>query len=155
MKLTVVMDGTLPKEKVECMMGIKVAYASREAEEACTNLCNVGMCDAVLSKDTDCLAMNCKELILGVDKDVVTYVSTEDVKLSLGISSKQLLELCILCGNDFNGVEGVFYPVPFEGLKMLKHKYGDLKVDECVRMYGRDGTTKLRWRNLPHACTTR
>lgn len=191
-KVTIVMDGPLPQEKLDCfrlngmlkstgtegktkkrprglfrnltddqifncraifvdaalLLGIKVTYAVGEAEEMCTKLCNMGLGDAVLSKDTDCVAMNCKELILSIERGVVNYTSAEMIRTSLKINSKQLTEMCTLCGNDYNYDDSFKYPKPQEALDLIRSYKcianipsqsipadDQLKVQVCKRIY--------------------
>ncbi len=45
------------------LMGFQVYYAKGEAERACAALCIADYVDAVLSNDSDHIAMGCSELI--------------------------------------------------------------------------------------------
>ena len=130
------------------MMGLKVMYASGEAEAACTAACNQGYGDAVLSKDSDCVAMGCREIILTVDYPHITYVTLTNILNKLKISKEQLMEMCILCGNDYNyrGDQNITPNYAYQLIKsyhwiknipshMIDCKH--MRVEECRRIYNK------------------
>ena len=96
-------DFTLLKEMLLLM---KVPYhdAVTESEKFCSKLCIDRLVDGVLSDDTDVIAY-CSPIALSkINVYTGTCVSVSNEKLldSLSIDCKQLLDLCIMCGTDYN-----------------------------------------------------
>lgn len=85
---------------------LKVPYhdATTESEKFCSKLCIDGLVDGVLSDDTDVIAY-CSPIALSklnVYTGTCVCVSNEKLLDSLSLDSKQLLDLCIMCGTDYN-----------------------------------------------------
>ena len=86
---------------------MKVSYydAPLEAETMCADLCKRGIVAAAMSDDTDVLAYGSPVFLTKVDiyRGTATKILYKDMleKLKLG-SSSQFLDLCIMCGTDYN-----------------------------------------------------
>lgn len=86
------------------IMGVPYYTAPWEAEKMCSKLCIDGLVDAVLSEDTDVLAYGACNFLTKIDinEDTCVCLKYENVLESLGLSSSQFLDLCIMCGTDYN-----------------------------------------------------
>ena len=75
-----------------------------EAEKMCAKLCTDGLVDAVMSEDTDVIAYGAPVFLTKIDTSQDTVVAINNLKVlkSLGVSYPQLLDLCIMCGTDYN-----------------------------------------------------
>ncbi len=75
-----------------------------EAEKMCAKLCIDGLVDAVMSEDTDVIAYGTPVFLTKIDTslDTAVVIDNEKVKEILAISYPQLLDLCIMCGTDYN-----------------------------------------------------
>ncbi|KAG7397460.1 hypothetical protein PHYBOEH_000739 [Phytophthora boehmeriae] len=117
-KTLLLTNGRFPfaREKLRGVLkkhGISIKTAEREADEELGNLVRSGAAYAVLAEDSDFLCMSgvkyipFKKLSLQKDKDSgqlrlsARVFSSEMVAESLGLEVKQLVDLAILCGNDF------------------------------------------------------
>lgn len=96
-------DFELTKELLKIL---KVPYydAPMEAECAASDLCKRGMVDAVLSEDTDCLTYGAPTLISKFKPLNGQYIEISyDLLLEkLELNSNEFIDLCIMCGCDYN-----------------------------------------------------
>ena len=86
------------------ILNVPYYTAPGEAEKFCAQLCIAGMVDAVLSEDTDVLAYSSPIFLSNINthNDTCTIVSHEDILLHLELTKDQFLDLCIMCGTDYN-----------------------------------------------------
>ena len=86
------------------ILNVPCMLAPMEAEAFCSDLCIIGKVDAVLSEDTDVLAHSSPIFLFKLDISTETCCVIEhDFMLSeLGFSPEQFLDMCILCGTDYN-----------------------------------------------------
>lgn len=94
-------------EKIKKLFRImKVPYleAPMEAETLCAHLCKEGSVSAVLTHDTDVLAYGCpvyiKELNMYSGKCIKTSIQV--VLEKMGMTYESFVDLCIMCGTDYN-----------------------------------------------------
>ena len=78
--------------------------APLEAEVACADLCKRGIVDSVLTEDTDVLACGADIFLSSIcaQNDTCIRIKYSEVLSSLKLTEKQFLDLCIMCGCDFN-----------------------------------------------------
>lgn len=85
---------------------MKVSYfdAPLEAETMCADLCKRGIVSAAMSDDTDVLAYGSPVFLSKMDiyRGTVTKVVYNDMLTKLKLTQKQFLDLCIMCGTDYN-----------------------------------------------------
>jgi 5'-3' exonuclease len=90
----------------ELFDAMNVAYydAPLEAETMCADLCKRGLVCGAMSDDTDVLAYGSHVFLTKVDTYKGTAVKIEyaDILTSLNLTSAQFLDLCIMCGTDYN-----------------------------------------------------
>lgn len=86
------------------ILNIPYYDAPMEAETCCSDLCKRGIVDAVLSEDTDVLVY-CTPIFLSkinTTTDTCIQIKYSDILENLGIDQNQFLDLCIMCGCDYN-----------------------------------------------------
>ncbi len=86
------------------ILSIPYFTAPTEAETMCADLCKRGLVHAVLSEDTDVLAYGANILLTEIDPFKHTCVKIEhDILLkSIDLNYESFLDLCIMCGTDYN-----------------------------------------------------
>lgn len=78
--------------------------AQGEAEALCAHLVKQGIVKAALTKDTDILAHGCPIMLnkVNYDEGCFSVVCLENILSSLELTYDQFVDLCIVCGTDFN-----------------------------------------------------
>jgi flap endonuclease-1 len=96
-------DFDLAKELFK-ILNVPFYDAPLEAECACADLCKRGIVDAVLTEDTDVIAYGSNIFLSKIDtsNDTCVQIIYEDVLKSLKLNEKELLDLCIMFGCDYN-----------------------------------------------------
>jgi flap endonuclease-1 len=96
-------DFLLTKELFN-ILAIPYFDAPLEAETMCADLCKRGLVDAVLSEDTDVLAYESPMFLSKIDtrNDTCVQIEYSEVISSLELTNDQFLDLCIMCGTDYN-----------------------------------------------------
>jgi 5'-3' exonuclease len=87
------------------LFNVPYIQAIHEAEQTCCSLVNTGLCDAVLSNDTDCLAHRVNIFIYNLDtsKGTVKYIKKSELLESIEFEKEeQLTDFGILVGCDYN-----------------------------------------------------
>jgi len=86
------------------VFGIPWIVANGEAEIFCASLVKKGLADAVMTKDTDVLACRVPTMLYDVDlgNSEFTVIKIETILKKIGLNEKSWLDLCIMCGTDFN-----------------------------------------------------
>lgn len=115
-------------------IGIPCIQAKGDGEQLCSMLCIEGKLAAVFSIDTDNLAYGCP-LIITKFSEVCSYdeygnrvphlecVRHDRIILGLNITHERFVDLCIMCGCDFNtNIKGVAVIKSFDLLK----KFGSI-----------------------------
>lgn len=95
-------------------IGIPCLQAKGDAEQLCSMLCIEGKVAAVYSSDTDNLVYGCPLIITGINSQMVSYdengmkvsyldcVRHDKILQDLQISHSFFVDLCIMCGCDYN-----------------------------------------------------
>jgi len=129
------------------VFGIPYLIAPYESEQLCCSLVNKGICDAVLSPDSDCIAYNSKIIINNLDTTdgTIKYIDMEYLKKELNLNTNQVLDFCILLGCDYNRTFKIKNVGPVKGYQLIK-KYEDInkiteydiskiKIEECKKIF--------------------
>jgi flap endonuclease-1 len=107
---------------------LKVPYldAPLEAETTCADLCKRGLVDAVLSEDTDVLAYGCPVFLskINTSDGTCTIIKYPELLEGLKLSSDEFLDLCIMCGCDYN--KNIFRVGPEKAYKYIQ-KYSTIE----------------------------
>lgn len=108
---------------------LKVPYfqAPLEAETMCSDLCITNRIDAVISEDTDVLAYGSPVFLtkLNTKDDTCVELKYSDILENLELSSDQFLDLCIMCGTDYN--KNIYRIGPEKAYKLIKD-YGSIEA---------------------------
>lgn len=91
-------------KEIISIMGFPYFQADGEAEALCASMNCRGLVDGVITEDTDVLAYGSPYLLSKIDltTEKITIVSHEDILTSLGFTSDEFRDLCILLGCDYN-----------------------------------------------------
>jgi 5'-3' exonuclease len=92
------------------LLGIPFFVAPCEAETMCADLCKRGIVEGVLSEDTDVLAYGSPVFLscININKDTCLRVEFPVLLEELSMDYEQFLDMCIMCGTDYNtNIEGV------------------------------------------------
>ena len=94
--------------------------APLEAETTCADLCKRGLVDAVLSEDTDVLAYASPVFLSKINTSAGTCVRIKYPELldALDLVSDEFLDLCIMCGTDYN--KNIFRVGPEKAYKHIQ-----------------------------------
>lgn len=107
---------------------LKVPYfnAILEAEKTCVHLQKDGLVDGVLSEDTDVLAYGVKHFLTKINTgdDTCVYINIDEVLQTLELSYEQFLDVCIMCGTDYNN--NIPKIGPKNAYKLIK-EYGSIE----------------------------
>jgi len=111
-------------------LGLPMIISPGEAEAQCAYLSNLNEVYGALSEDSDCLVFGAKKLIKGLSvseksKKKVVQIDLEEVLKGLGLDMKGFIDLCILCGTDYN--ENIKYIGALTAYKHMK-KHGDIET---------------------------
>lgn len=96
-----VRDFDTMKTILDCF-GVHYITASGEGEFLCAALSRHGLVEAVMSSDTDTLACLAPRVITKIEGDYFHVVTLDDILSSLKLSEQEFVDLCIMCGTDFN-----------------------------------------------------
>ncbi len=92
-------------KKLADLFGIPWYQASGEAETFCAQMCKEGLAEVVVTEDMDILAYGCVPICvskLDFTTDTCQVIITDDLLKHMKFTKKQMMEFCILCGNDYN-----------------------------------------------------
>jgi len=111
--------------------------APGEAEIYCTKLCQEGYVSAVLSADTDIMAAGCPVILREITSSGFKGIFLNNILDDLELTQAQWLDLCILCGTDFN--KNIPLIGPKKALQLIKtyQRLEDLPVDTSILNFKR------------------
>jgi 5'-3' exonuclease len=110
-------------------LGVPFLQAKDEAETLCNDLVKRGLGYATFSLDSDCVAYDVPIFINDFDtkKEIFRVVKMQNLYEITGLTSKQMRDLCILCGVDYNRHTKPKNGIgPVSAYKHLK-EFGDFK----------------------------
>jgi 5'-3' exonuclease len=86
------------------IMHVGYYNAPLEAETMCADLCKRGLVSGAMSDDTDVLAYGSPVFLTNINiyKETVVKIEYGDILHGLNLTSEQFLDLCIMCGTDYN-----------------------------------------------------
>ena len=99
-------------------MGIKYINAPCEAEHYCSLLVIKGFVDAVVSEDMDTIACGAPIVLreFSNKEDYIYEYNLTKILINLDITLSELIDICILCGNDYiSRIRGVNHIRPGSG----------------------------------------
>jgi 5'-3' exonuclease len=104
---------------------VPCVQAVDEAETLACYLLNKGLCDTLISLDSDCIAYGINNFIIDINqRGNCTIFDVSEFCNQTGLTKEQVTDLCIICQCDYNshgnGIEGVG---PVRAINLLKqHK---------------------------------
>lgn len=127
------------QETIESL-GFRTLTADEEAECTCSRMFHRGEVIAVFSQDTDVLAYRVETMIcgdpiwIGQERFVGVYRLSEILD-GLGLTPQQWVDLCIMCGCDYNE------RIPLIGPKRAyRHILAHGTIEEVLAHLGKDGS---------------
>lgn len=112
------------------LMGVSYIHAPGEAEAYASELCRIGLVDAVMTEDMDTLSYGCPQLFRTcIDKsikrpDIVTVFNFERILEDFKMNHNEFIDMCILCGCDYCPTIPKVGPV--RAMKFI-HKYKSIE----------------------------
>ena len=99
--------------------------AKGEAEALCVQMVKNGDVKAALTTDSDALTYGCPLLFnkINYKENTFTAVCIDDILKRLELSYEQFVDLCIMCGTDYN--KNIFRIGPNRALDLIK-RYGSI-----------------------------
>jgi 5'-3' exonuclease len=73
-----------------------------EGEHVCAWLCRKGYVDCAFSEDSDLIALQCPKIIFKSNQPRYILLDFEELCKQAKLTSNQMVDLCILCGTDYN-----------------------------------------------------
>ena len=136
------------KEKIEKVKNLIRAYGASyidalgEADELCALLVIKQQVWACLSEDMDMFVYGCSRVIryLSLLNHTVVLYNMEQILNDIGINQKELREICVLSGTDYNinSAHNIQIHTPtnlYQSLKIFKKYYLDTKNKEKIDFY--------------------
>ena len=121
--------------KLASLLGVPVFEAPCEAEASCAAMCKAGLVWAVATEDMDTLTFAAPRLARNLmapksqDKPVLEF-DYDKVLAGLGLTPKQFIDMCILCGCDYcDTIRGIG---PKTALKLIKEHGSIEKILEEI-----------------------
>jgi len=122
-------------------LDIQVIHAPGEAEIFCAHMVKQGFADAVLTSDTDVIACSTPTILKSVNiaQKTFTQIKINVLHKMLNLTERELLDLCILCGTDYNNNIRGIGPVKALALMQKHHSIENIglhtKLDVSVLNY--------------------
>jgi flap endonuclease-1 len=108
--------------------GFPVLFSPHDAEQFCASLCVEGKVEGVFSTDSDTLTFGCSLLITDFSRQdgtiILECIDLEIILHSLNMGFSTFVDLCIMCGCDFN--ERIYGIGPKKSLHLLS-SYGSIE----------------------------
>lgn len=130
---------TLLSKSILDLFNISYCNAEAEAETLCAHLCVHGVVDAILTDDTDVLAYGSPifldKLVLSVkntnpnrEAETVMEICYDTILKELELTAEEFLDLCIMCGTDYN--KNIYRVGPKKIYKLLKQYHSIEAIKE-------------------------
>jgi flap endonuclease-1 len=138
-------DRILYKEVIKST-GIPCFDAIGDAEQLCTMLCIEKYVEAVYTKDSDVLPLCCPLLITGFSKEYIIneygypdvtldVINIIDILNSLNITKETFIDLCIMCGTDYNQNMKGIGPMKAYKLLLKYEQFNKIPYNEIKKNY--------------------
>ncbi len=121
-------------KKLFKILNIPYFDAPLEGETMCADLCKRGLVDAVLSEDSDVIAYGTPVFLCKINTKRNTCIIIEYNKVlqALGLTSRELLDFCIMCGTDYN--KNIFRIGPNRAYEYIKQYSSIEKMKENTNL---------------------
>lgn len=140
-------DHMTPIKELIDILGFSQIQASGEAETVCAFLWKIGVVNVVYSEDSDILAYGVEHFISKIDtkSEEITYIHSPTLYRELNMTHEQFVDLCIMCGCDYN--KRIYKCGPATSLKLI-YEYGSLEEIEKLGKYDMDCLNYKKCRQL-------
>lgn len=112
------------------LCNIQYITAMGEAELCCVKLNELNIVDFIYTKDTDVIALSCENILseLTINGNV-KKINMDNILKTLEISKENWLDICIMCGTDFN--DNIYGIGPSRSLLYIKRykKIENIPID--------------------------
>ena len=126
------------------IIGIPFIQAEGETESLCCSLVKQKIGTAVISVDTDCFAYCCPIIIKNLDiNGNISFVILEEFLKELEFTEDQLIDLCILCGCDYNRTNKLYNVGPNKAYNLIKQ----FRQIENITGYSYEDIEKINYKN--------
>jgi len=133
-KISIVTENDYIKfQQILSLFGVPFLIAKGEGEILCSDLVKSGLADAVLSRDSDVLAAGTPIILFDFNfqKNTFTEIRINELLLELDLDYTSWLDLCILCGTDFNDKLCILSVEEIYDLIKLHKRISQLPLKEC------------------------
>jgi 5'-3' exonuclease len=134
------------------VFNISYIQSKSEGEQTCCSLVNDGLCDAIISSDTDCIAHRVNTFIFSFDlqNGMVKYIEKKDLIKSFDFEDEeQLTDFGILVGCDYNKSKKIKNIGPVKAYQLIK-EYKNLETIKEKMNIDIDSIDYIRCRELFH-----
>lgn len=95
-------------KKILRALGIIVLEAEHDGEALCSQLSAKGEVEVVISNDSDVFFFGCRQVLFKFTEQGGYLVKFSDILQVLGLTEEEFVDMCLLCGTDFNtSIRGV------------------------------------------------
>jgi len=134
------------------LFNLSYIQSNSEAEQTCCSLVNEGLCDIVLSSDTDCIAHRVSIFIfqLDIQTGIIKYTTKKDLLESFEFDQdEQLTDFGILVGCDYNKSKKIKNIGPVKAHQLIK-EYKNLETIKTKLNIDIDSIDYIKCRELFH-----
>lgn len=127
------------------IMNVPTFEAPQEAEKKCVELCLGGGAHGVITEDTDVLVYGAPVFLTHVSyrDGTCVEIALEDVLACLELTHVQFIDLCIMCGTDYN--KNIYKIGPIKAYELIQ-KYGS--IEEIEKMNPALDTSVLNYKRV-------
>jgi 5'-3' exonuclease len=132
------------------LFNLSYIQSNSEAEQTCCSLVNEGLCDIVLSSDTDCIAHRVSIFIfqLDIQTGIIKYTTKKDLLESFEFDhDEQLTDFGILVGCDYNKSKKIKNIGPVKAHQLIK-EYKNLETIKTKLNIDIDSIDYIKCREL-------
>jgi len=134
------------------LFNLSYIQSNSEGEQTCCSLVNEGLCDIVLSSDTDCIAHRVSIFIfqLDIQTGIIKYTTKKDLLESFEFNhDEQLTDFGILVGCDYNKSKKIKNIGPVKAHQLIK-EYKNLETIKTKLNIDIDSIDYIKCRELFH-----
>ena len=134
------------------ILNVPYVDSASEAEKTCSFLCKNGIVDAVLTEDTDVLAYGADIFLSNLDtvKGTVLQIDFKKVLEEMKIDKNSFLDLCILCGTDYNtNMKGIG---PEKSFLLIKQYVTIENISQTPQKYDISVLNHIKCREIFESC---
>jgi 5'-3' exonuclease len=143
-QLFTITDGDFACARDLCVQQNLLAFqAESEAETLAAAMCKAGIVDAVMSEDSDLIALGCPVILTRLHSGFVVEITIDRLLRAFDFTMPQLLDLCIMCGTDYNANISQIGVVRAESLMRLYKSIDNIPKDIDITILNHVNVRKL------------